>query len=244
MSEHISEELPRLLTGEATRDVVAEAAAHLRQCEDCRQELVSAVVAHAAITSAHRFAPDVVVRSAEAPMQTESTHEALPDLGALFAEVRDEVDHAPRHAHVRGRRPLFAVAAVAAAAVIGGGAFAVVNQLDNGNGSSGGRSVALSAYDIGTTTATAKVGTNKMTIDATSLPKLDASERYEVWLTNSQRSSMKPIGWLADNGEATLTVPANLMSSYSDIEVSVQKVADPTYTYSDLSVLRGSYQQA
>ena len=30
---------------------------HLRTCPDCQQELVSAVVAHASLTSAHRFAP-------------------------------------------------------------------------------------------------------------------------------------------------------------------------------------------
>ena len=53
---HISDDLPRLLTGDATRDEVLAAAEHLRSCPDCQQELVSAVVAHASLTSAQRFA--------------------------------------------------------------------------------------------------------------------------------------------------------------------------------------------
>jgi hypothetical protein len=37
-------------------------------------------------------------------------------------------------------------------------------------------------------------------------------------------------------------VPANLMQSYRDIEVSVQQVDAATYEYSGRSVLRGSYR--
>jgi hypothetical protein len=80
-----------------------------------------------------------------------------------------------------------------------------------------------------------------MVLDAASLPKLDPEHRYEVWLTNKARSQMQPIGWIGTDGEATLTVPANLMSRYSAIEVSVQDVDAATYTYSGKSVLRGSY---
>ena len=36
MSSHISDELPRLLTGDANRDVVMTAAEHLRTCPDCQ----------------------------------------------------------------------------------------------------------------------------------------------------------------------------------------------------------------
>jgi hypothetical protein len=239
MSNHISDELPRLLTGEATRDVVRAAAAHLRQCEDCQQELVSAVVAHASLTSAQRFAPEVVARAAEDPTHTAESEQALPDLTSMFAQVREEAA-ARRSAPSRRRFRITAVAAVAAGVLIGGGAVALVH--DQGSSSSPGRSIALSAFDAGHTSATATVtSAGHMKVNAATLPKLDAQHRYEVWLTNPQRTSMKPIGWLGDNGDAELTVPGNLMTTYSDIEVSVQKVNAPSYDYSGTSVLRGSY---
>jgi hypothetical protein len=59
MSTHIFDELPLLLTGEADRATVALAADHLRECEDCQQELVSALIAHASLSSAARFAPEL-----------------------------------------------------------------------------------------------------------------------------------------------------------------------------------------
>lgn len=238
MTAHISEELPRLLTGEATRDVVQSAAAHLRACEDCQQELVSAVVAHASLTSAQRFAPEIVAR----PTQEHATaveDGALPDMSAMFAQVREEAEDAPRAAR-RSRRPLYAVAAVAAGIVIGTGGTALIQNV--GDNTPAGRSVALSAFDSGRTSAKATVRKDgEMRLDAASLPKLDQKHRYEVWLTNKARSQMQPIGWIGSDGKATLTVPANLMTRYSAIEVSVQDVDAATYTYSGTSVLRGSY---
>lgn len=238
MTSHISEELPRLLTGEATRDVVQSAASHLRSCEDCQQELVSAVVAHASLTSAHRFAPEIVAQPAHE--QAPSAHsENLPDLSAIFAQVREEAGSAPRAAR-RSRRPLYAVAAVAAGIVIGTGGTALIQNV--GSNSPDGRNVALTAFDKGTTTARATVAKNgRIHLDAASLPRPDAQHRYEVWLTDDARTRLQPIGWIGADGKATLTVPGDLMSSFNDIEVSVQEITADTYTYSGTSVLRGSY---
>lgn len=237
MTSHISEELPRLLTGEATREVVQAAAAHLRDCEDCQQELVSAVVAHASLTSARRFAPEVVMGPVPEPAAPSEAN-TLPDLGAVFAQVRAEVDEAPP-AKRRSRRPLYAVAAVAAGVLIGTGGTALVQNL--GDNAPARTSVALAAFDHGTTSAKATVTKGgQMQVDAASLPRLDATHRYEVWLTNAARTKMQPIGWIGTDGKATLTVPKNLMSSFSDIEVSVQRVDAPSYDYSGTSVLRGS----
>ncbi len=239
MTSHISDELPRLLTGEATREVVQAAAAHLRTCEDCQQELVSAVVAHASLTSAHRFAPEVVARPAPEPSGSEE-QTALPDLSTVFAQVRADAEHAPR-AHRRSRRPLYAVAAVAAGVLVGVGGTALVQNA--GHSTPGGQSVALAAFDTGTRSAKATVAKDgRMKVDAAALPSLDALHRYEVWLTNDARTRMQPVGWIGTNGKATLTVPANLMSNYSDIEVSVQRIDAPSYEYSGTSVLRGSYR--
>ena len=80
-----------------------------------------------------------------------------------------------------------------------------------------------------------------MKLDAASLPQLDSAHRYEVWLTNAARTRMQPLGWVAPDGTAQLTVPPSLMASYSAIEVSVQQVDAASYSYSGTSVLRGSY---
>ncbi len=236
MNTHVSEELPRLLTGEASRDVVLDAAAHLRICVDCQQELVSAVVAHSSLSSAHRFAPEIVSgpeREVSAGGIAESPA-LLPDLSAMFAQVRDELTVAPRKHPNRTR---YLLGAAAAAVIIGGGAATIV-AVSGDSGSS--RTIQLTAFDRGTTSATVTVEGGEMRIDATSLPKL-VSKRYEVWLTNHTRSEMKPIGWIGSDGRSTLTVPADLMAHYTDIEVSVQDVASRTYDYSNISVLRGDY---
>jgi hypothetical protein len=239
MTSHISEELPRLLRGEASREVVQDAAAHLRECEDCQQELVSAVVAHASLTSAQRFAPELAARPGPEPTPA-MTPAPLPDLSAVFAQVREEAQ-ADAPAAGRSRRPvLLAAAAVAAGVLIGGGATVALQHA--GDNSPAGRSVALAAYDTGTSSGEATVAKNgRMRVDAGSLPGLDAKHRYEVWLTNAARTQMQPIGWIGTDGRATLTVPADLMSNFSDIEVSVQQVDAADYTYSGTSVLRGSY---
>jgi hypothetical protein len=238
MTSHIADELPRLLTGEATRDVVLSAAAHLRTCEDCQQELVSAVVAHASLTSAQRFAPEIVARPAR-EHAAPAGDGTLPDLSAVFAQVREEAKHASPTAR-RSRRTLYAVAAVAAGIAIGTGGTALIQNV--GDNTPAGRSVTLNAFASGTTSAQATVSKDgQMQLNAASLPKLDPAHRYEVWLTNKARSRMQPIGWIGTDGKATLTVPSNLMSHYSAIEVSVQDVGAATYTYSGTSVLRGSY---
>lgn len=241
MTGHISEELPRLLTGEATREEVQSAAEHLRDCEDCKQDLVSAVVAHASLTSAQRFAPDVATRPADQSVQPAPSvpPAPLPDLSAVFAQVRAEADSDQPKAR-RARRPMLVAAAVAAGLVIGGAGTVLVQNV--GDNSPSGRSVALSAFDTGTTSGKATVAKDgRMRLNAASLPSLDARHRYEVWLTNAERTRMQPVGWIGTDGKATLTVPANLMSGFSDIEVSVQQVDASTYTYSGTSVLRGSY---
>jgi hypothetical protein len=251
MSPHISDELPRLLTGEADRDTVLTAAAHLRTCVDCQHELVSAVVAHASLTSAQRYAPEIVSRAftgnfahdSDAHPGTEhATDESaadLPDLSAVFAEVRREAgadQHAPRE-HSR-RRP-YLLAAAAAVVAVGVGTVVYAATSSSTGGRSGTRTIALAAYDEGHTSASATLGSGTVDLNATSLPRL-SSKRYEVWLTNDQRTRMQPIGWVGDNGTAHLTVPTDIMTQYNDLEVSVQSLDADDYTYSGNSVLRGS----
>ena len=235
---HIADELPAMLTGEAPRDVVGSAASHLRECDDCRQELVAAVVAHASLASAQRFAPELVKVLAETDTTIELPEtDALPDMSAVFAQAR--ADAAAESARpTRSRTRIFAAAAVAAGVLVGGGAITLV-ELSGSNAKS--TTVALAAYGIGSVGGRATVTNGQMNLDAAALPRLDATHRYEVWLTDTSRTRMQPIGWVDANGKAQLTVPANLMSQYRAIEVSVQQINAPDYTYSGTSVLRGTY---
>jgi Anti-sigma-K factor rskA len=228
MNTHVTDELPGLLSGEAPRAVTLDAAAHLRACVDCQQELVSAVVAHASLTSAQRFAPEVVAGSTDEA----GSASPLADLSAVFAQVRHQA------AKPRRRRTRYLVGAAAAAAVVAGGSIALVAT--SGDTGSSAHAVRLAAYDHGTTDAKATLSDGQLRIDATSLPRLQG-KGYEVWLTNGSRTSMKPVGWIGSDGTATLSVPTGLMNSYSDIEVSVQNVHAPSYLYSKVSVLRGEY---
>lgn len=247
MSAHLTDELPRLLTGEASRDAVLAAAEHLRTCVDCQHELVSAVVAHASLTSAQRFAPEIVARAPlgnfhrdDDESQEHRDSAALPDLSAVFAQVRREADEgfpAERRPSTGPRRYLVAAAAAVVVAAAGSGIYFATTGGQNTGGTT--RTVSLRAFDKGTTSGVAHIGNGTIDVTATSLPKL-AAKRYEIWLTDSGRTRMQPIGWIGNSGTAHLTVPTALMNRFDDLEVSVQDMAAHSYNYSGESVLRGA----
>jgi hypothetical protein len=239
MADHIGTDLPLLLTGEANREIVDHAAAHLRSCEDCLQDLVSVVVAHASLESAHRYAAELVpARPGEAGPDTTSPASAAPDLGPVFEAIRaEEAQRETRRG--RPRRGYLLAAAAAAVVVVGGGAV-IATHNDGGVPQASSREITLSAYDKGTTDASATVSSNgTVQIDATSLPQL-AGQHYEVWLTNPGRTLLQPIGWVDSEGQADMQVPTEFMSRYTDLEVSVQSINAPDYAYSGTSVLRGA----
>ena len=246
-NNHISDDLPLLLTGDATRDVALQAATHLRTCVDCQQELVSAVVAHASLMSAHRFAPEIVSLDHDSEDVDDLVEPvALPDLSGVFAEARAEAP-VTNVRRLRPRRALIGIAA--AAAVIAGGATAIT--LHSGDTAPSSRTVGLSLFPTGNppgavrtiaskTPASVKiVGDSVLKIDATKLPKLDKQHLYEVWLTDSIRKNMQSVGFIGDGNTATLSVSPKWLRQYNDIEVSVQQVNQDQY--SGTSVLRGSY---
>jgi hypothetical protein len=259
--DHVFDELPRLLSGEADRITVGAMATHLRGCPDCRDELISAAVANAALLSAVRYAPTLVdvadIAGAGAAGPSSGAHAAasdrpgpglqpLPDLSAVFAEVRAELAAEDAESNVvdlgqarRGRRATWLVAAaVVGLVVVGGGGYLAGHGLPSSPTS---RPLALHAFDQGTSPASARlVGDDKMVLDASSLPRLSGGSYYEVWLTNNARTSMAPIGLLGSDGKADLSVPASEMSNYAAVEVSVQD-SSGVGSYSGHSVLRGSY---
>jgi hypothetical protein len=231
---HVSDDLPRLLSGEATRDEVLDAAAHLRSCADCREELVSAVVAHASLTSVHRFAPEIMAAVDE---PSASPTASLPDLSAMFAQVRAEA------VEPTGNRPRRRLAFIAAGVVAGAAAGSIVTAVVTHGSSSApaGRTIALAAFDEGRVGAKATMsGGDHLVVDASGLPKPAQGSRYEIWLTNSGRTAMQPVGWIGEDGKADVVMPTSLVNAYDHLEVSVQRI-DAPYTYSGDSVLRGSY---
>jgi len=228
MTQHISDDLPRLLTGEATRDETLTAAAHLRECPDCQQELVAAVVAHASLSSARRFAPEV---AAPPVADVEAAPVALPDMSAMFAQVRDEAARSqPAH---RRRRALIAVAAAAVVAT------AVGVAVTQTGGNSSAPPAAQSLVLVGKPDESAKVTItgDRMHLDATSLPKLDAAHQYEVWLVAA--TQLRPLGYLGGDRTADLTVPAPVMAQYSSVAISLQK--NTQVGFSGDVVVRGNY---
>ena len=236
---HISDELPLLLTGDVTRDVVIEAAGHLRVCVDCQQELVSAVIAHASLTSAHRFAPEIVApeRDEDAPTPL-ADPSPLPDMSSLFAEARAEsappavTDLGQR----RMRRRLVAVAAAAAVVVGGGVTYAAVNGNDSGPVT---RTVALDGA-LGARDAKVQLVDNRMRLDASSLPAIGARQQYEVWLTASDGGRKQSVGFIDEGAKsAEFAVPQRVMSQYNDIAVSIQGIHQTEF--SGRVVLRGTY---
>ncbi len=249
-NEHVVDELPRLLTGEADRATVAAVSTHLRSCEDCRDQLVEVIVGHAALASAATYAPRLVdPELTGAPRLTDSAPEFPIDLSAVFAQIRSEVEveepaaapaddlTARRRSNNARRNWLIAAAAVV---VLGGGAGTYL-ATSGGSSHPVTRDVALAAFDQGTTTASAQmIGGDELSLDASSLPQLPVGHYYEVWLTNPARTSMAPIGLLDADRKADFTVPASEMSAYAAVEVSVQDTAGQG-AFSGESVLRGSY---
>lgn len=242
MSTHIFDELPLLLTGEADRATVALAADHLRECEDCQQELVSALIAHASLSSAARFAPELrALLSTDAAEDRPAEPARLPDMTPIFEMAKQEA-RAPRHSvappRARSRRARWIAVAAVAGVLVGGGAVLAVQNL----GGSPTRTVELAAFDQGQVAASAKlVGSNEVQVDASSLPTPGSGTNYEVWLTDTARKSLQPVGWVGSDGKTKLQIPSSLLDKFTNIEVSVQKISNP-YTFSGTSVLRGSYR--
>jgi hypothetical protein len=231
MTQHISDDLPRLLTGDASRDEAMAAARHLRDCPDCQQDLVSAVVAHAALSSAHRFAASL--EPAAAP--TDAVPPALPDMSAVFAKVRDEAAAA---SSARPRRRWLVAAAAAAVVATAGG---ITNAETVGGSSSAPTAATTIRLEPPTGgadgSAIVTVTGERMHLDATSLPTLDAGHQYEVWLVAD--TQLRPLGYIGGDRTADLTVPASVMAQYDSVAISVQK--NSQVEFSGDVVVRGSY---
>ena len=238
MNEHVGDDLPRLLTGDATRDETLAAAQHLRGCPDCQQELVAAVVAHASLSSAHRFAPDLVTHD-PAPEPAGAPSGPLPDLSAMFAQVRSEAAAAPEPGPRRRRRTRLLAVAAAAVVLAGGGVTIAETVGSSGPSRPAAQRITLSPVGTNRAAATATVSGGTMRVDATSLPKLDASRQYEVWLADSTGRQVRALGFIGADRRADLPVPLPVMGRYAAIAISIQQTDQ--VAFSGDMVARGFY---
>jgi hypothetical protein len=234
MNPHIFEDLPRLLTGEAAQAETLAAAEHLRGCPDCQQELVSAVVAHASLVSARRFAPELAAPE-QRPAGAEEPGRPPPDLTAMFAQARSEANAtAPKRRH---RRML---AAAAAAVVMAGVGVTIAETLgSSGPAHPGAQAITLAPVGPRHAAAKATIGNGAIRIDATALPKLSGARQYEVWLADSTGQQVRPVGYVGADRTADLPVPRPVASRYSYVAISIQKTEQ--VAFSGDMVARGFY---
>jgi hypothetical protein len=203
-------------------------------------------VAHASLSSAQRFAPEIVAEllpggSNDSP-ETAGAGDAapperpLPDLSAVFEQVRRETVQPDASSHAQPRRRARWLVAAAAAVVVVAGGITIYEVV--ASSSETGRTVRLAPFGVGHTGGSAHIDGGTITVNAASLPDLD-NKFYEVWLTNGARTEMQPVGWIGTDGIARIAVRTGMLVKFPDLEVSVQDPAKG-YRYSNVSVMRGS----
>ena len=254
---HVADELPALLAGECGREQTLALAAHLRACPECRDELVSIVVATGVLRAAARaeqtpsdraFAfPSAPLTSAEPATSPESATSAEPATSSepaapetpewLTSITRREPGHRrpPRH-----RRRL---AAVAAAVVIAAGAVAAGLGLSGGGPAPVARAalhpLQAPAQASGQVTVTAAADARDVDISTAGLPAPGPGHYYEVWLLDPATLKMMPMGDLPPSGHARFSVAAGLTEGYSAVDISLQ-ANNGNPAHSATSVLRGT----
>jgi hypothetical protein len=232
---HVADELPALLAGECGREQTLALTAHLRACPECRQELVSMVVATSVLRSAARAEQTPVT---PAITETPPIAEAPPDPETLEWLTRI-TSREPGHRQPHRRRRL---AAVAAAIVVLAGAVAA------GLGLSGSRPAPVAraalhplqapAQASGKVTVTAAAGARDVEISTAGLPAPGQGHYYEVWLLDPATLKMMPMGALPPSGQASFSVAAGLTAGYSAVDISLQ-ANNGNPVHSKVSVLRG-----
>ena len=250
---HVVDELPALLAGECGREQTLALAAHLRACPECREELVSMVVATSVLRAAARaeqtpappsavpptpVTPKASPTTETTPAPQTSPATADPETPQWLASITGrEPGHRPPH---RQRRRL---AAVAAAVVVLAGAAAAALGLAGSGPPVLNRAVLhplqAPAGASGKVTVTAAPGSREVQVSTADLPAPGRGHYYEVWLLDPATLKMMPMGALPPSGQASFGVATGLLAGYSAVDISLQaNNGDPAH--SKVSVLRGT----
>jgi hypothetical protein len=251
---HVADDLPALLAGECGRQQTLTLAAHLRACPECREELVSVVVASSVLRSAARAEQLPAQRSpAEQPpaqtlppiTPTSSSTSVSPDLEISdtpewLTRISRRDPGRPSHRRPHHRRRL---AAVAAAVVVVAGAVAAALGLA-GSGPAVLTRAALHPLQApagasGKVTVTAATGARDVQVSTAGLPAPGQGHYYEVWLLDPATLKMMPMGALPPSGQASFSVASGLTTGYSAVDISLQ-ANNGNPAHSAVSVLRGT----
>lgn len=233
MAEHVTDDLPALLSGELSREQTAGVVQHLRACDSCRLTLVGSAAANGALRLSARELAVMV------PAQPG------PDVAP---RVPDPERTLPPLARPRGRRPsrrlLLAGAAALAMMATAGGIATIREAPSPTSGTAAVQTAALTAIAGGSArglvTMRGPSERAEMTISTEGLSAPAPGQFYEVWLLDPKTLKMVGIGVLAPDGRASFRVPAGLVTAYRAVDVSLQRDnGDPRH--SSKSVLRGRY---
>jgi hypothetical protein len=223
MTDHCTEELFDLLTGELDREATLRVVKHVRECEACTGELVSVAVAFGSLRAARR-AEDSLVLSPPRPF--ESAGDAQPPL-----RVRPS----------RSLRRLFVGVAAALIVLASAGTALTVRHAS----SPPVYAVAALHHMDAPATAAGRVTVRSMSrvkemdVSTSGLPSAPTNHYYEVWLLQPSTNKMLPVGLLPPSGQGTYTVAGGIMSQYSAVDISLQ-ANDGNPVHSKFSVLRGT----
>ena len=238
---HRRDDLPALAAGTLALTEVRLVVGHLRACDPCRRELVEVVGATAALAllrdveeaGADDLAPDGEVLLPPLVLDKLTPVSVPGPDGNVDDASRATTPHRPRR-----RRAVVAGAAVALVAAV----LVVSVALSRRSGPS---SVGVALQPIGVSTGTGRVtmttsGLDRtMTVDAQLMPPSQGSF-YEVWLLNQVSGRMVSVGVLPDDGKAKFSLPAELLTAYDTVDVSLEP-DDGVPAHSGDSVLRANY---
>jgi hypothetical protein len=253
---HVADELPGLLAGECDRAQTLRLAAHLRACPQCREELVSVVVATGILRATVRAEqapspaiwpwPAVSPTPADSPSPHPSSSESTSSPGAGAPDTPEWLTRATRKGPA-GWSPRRRLAALAAAVVIVAGAVAAGLGLST-SGAPVTNRAALHALKApagahGAVTVTGASGARQVQVSTDGLPAPGQGHYYEVWLLDPATLKMLPMGALAPSGQATFGVATGLMAGYSAVDVSLQ-ANNGNPVHSATSVLRGTLRSS
>jgi anti-sigma-K factor RskA len=223
MTDHCSEELSALLSGELGREETYRVVAHLRECGECTGELVSVAVAHGSLRAARRAEESL---SPDPDARVRETLRDQPPLRLSRARTH-------RWPYLGAAAALLAVVAIGLGLVLGHTsrppvyAVATLHHMD------------APATATGRVTVRATSRVKEMGVVTTGLPALPANHYYEVWLLQPQTNKMLPVGLLPPSGQGTYAVSGAIMSQYSAVDISLQ-TNDGNPVHSKFSVLRGT----
>ena len=195
---------------------------HLAECERCRTALAEAVVGHA-----------VLARTAEAlagpAARPQPQDGPLPPLAPL-----------PRRGGRVALLTLTAAAVVVAALLVGLRPWQTDERPDTAAADLSASLEPLGGSGGGVVSMTDGGAETRMVIETHDLPALEAGQFYYAWLLDPATNKMLPLGQVGTTSPASFEVAADLLDSYSAVDVSLED-DDGDPQHSPTSVLRARY---